>query len=67
MIVNAEKAKREAEARGHDERSELALYIVHGMLHNLGFDDLEPQQGRLMHSMENRILAQTGYGAVYGQ
>ncbi len=45
LVVNAEMAVKEAKSRDHSSEAELALYITHGLLHNLGFDD--SQQGRL--------------------
>jgi len=65
LIVNAELAAREAERRGHSARAELALYIVHGLLHNLGFDDATASQAGKMHDTEDEILRALGYGAVY--
>jgi probable rRNA maturation factor len=35
---------------------ELARYLVHGVLHLLGFDDLRPAARREMKSEENRVL-----------
>jgi probable rRNA maturation factor len=65
IVVNAERAIREALARGHRPQAELALYIAHGLLHQLGFDDLKPAQAKRMHRMEDEILQDLGYGAVY--
>ncbi len=65
LIVNGEMAVRQAKLRGHSSEAELALYITHGLLHNLGFDDLTPDQARAMHDAEDEILQQLGYGFVY--
>ncbi len=65
IIVNAELAQRQALLRGHSSRSELALYIVHGMLHQLGFDDLTVAKAERMHREEDRLLERAGYGVVY--
>lgn len=65
LIVNGELAGREAAQRGHGTEAELALYITHGLLHNLGFDDATPEQAHRMHRMEDEILQQLGYGLVY--
>jgi probable rRNA maturation factor len=65
MIVNGELALRESAARGHDAQSELVLYILHGFLHNMGYDDLEPAQFKKMHKAEDEILEEFGYGATY--
>ena len=65
LIVNGELAAREAARRGHSGRAELALYVAHGLLHQLGFDDAAPEQARRMHRMEDEILQDLGYGIVY--
>ncbi|MHC4567298.1 MAG: rRNA maturation RNase YbeY [Planctomycetota bacterium] len=65
LIVNGEMALRQAESRGHSSEAELALYITHGLLHNLGFDDSTPEEARKMHDTEDEILQQMGYGFVY--
>jgi probable rRNA maturation factor len=65
LIVNGELATREAVRRGHDASAELALYIAHGLLHHLGFDDATPEQADEMHRTEDEILQRLGYGWVY--
>ena len=65
LIVNAELAAREGARRGHSADAELALYVTHGLLHNLGFDDGTAAQAKRMHQMEDEILQHLGYGLVY--
>ncbi len=36
--------------------SELARYVIHGLLHLRGYDDLEPEKRRVMKREENRLL-----------
>ena len=67
LVVNAEMAVREANRRGHSSEAELALYITHGLLHNLGFDDSTRQQAKKMHDAEDKILQQLGFGLVYNK
>jgi probable rRNA maturation factor len=67
LVVNGEMAVREAKLRGHSSEAELALYITHGLLHNLGFDDSTQSQARKMHDTEDEILQQLGYGLVYNK
>jgi probable rRNA maturation factor len=65
LIVNGELAIREAARRGHAAEAELALYVAHGLLHQLGFDDATAEQAGRMHRMEDEILRDLGYGLVY--
>ena len=67
LIVNGEMALRQANLRGHSSRAELALYITHALLHNLGFDDSTESPAKKMHDMEDNILQQLGYGLVYNK
>ncbi len=61
VVVNAEMAVREASLRGHSSEAEVALYITHGLLHNLGFDDSAPDQAKRMRDAEHEILERLGY------
>jgi probable rRNA maturation factor len=67
LVVNGQLALKEAGLRGHGSEAELALYITHGLLHNLGFDDSTQKQAEKMHKMEDEILQQFGYGLVYNK
>jgi probable rRNA maturation factor len=66
LLINAEEAARQSVKRGHSTEAELALYITHGLLHNLGFDDAGRGQSRKMHNAEDEILQQAGFGIIYG-
>jgi probable rRNA maturation factor len=65
IIINIDQARRQAQQRGHTAEAAMSLYLVHGLLHQLGFDDLEPAQARRMHEQEDAILQDAGYGKVY--
>ncbi len=67
LVVNAELAGRQGQKRGHSAEAELALYITHGLLHNLGFDDDDETGTRKMHEMEDEILQQAGFGIIYAE
>jgi probable rRNA maturation factor len=65
LVVNGQRAKSEAIKRRHSQQAELALYVTHGLLHNLGFNDLRASEARKMHLFEDEILKQQGFGRVY--
>lgn len=65
IIINIEQARRQAVKRGHSVQAETALYLVHGLLHQLGFDDLDASQARRMHLQEDQILNDAGFGNIY--
>ena len=60
VVVNAELAAREAAGRGHGAREELLLYLVHGLLHLLGYDDHSAPDRRRMRRREAEVLAAAG-------
>lgn len=65
IIVSVDTAQREAAQRGHSIEAELALYVVHGTLHLLGYNDDREQDAALMHEMEDEILSSVGIGPAY--
>ncbi len=65
IVVNAELAQRQAQNRNHRPQAELMLYIVHGLLHNFGFDDTTASEAAVMHKQEDDILEQLGFGRVF--
>jgi len=58
VIVNVERAVNVAEQYRNTASQELALYIVHGILHLHGYDDLTSAKRRKMRAAERRLLAQ---------
>ena len=67
LVINADKASRESKKRKHSIEAELALYITHGLLHNLGFSDEDTAGAGEMHAVEDKILQQAGFGIVYSK
>ncbi|MFH0982541.1 MAG: rRNA maturation RNase YbeY [Planctomycetota bacterium] len=66
IVISWETAAREAACRGHSIEAEAMLYVVHGTLHLVGFDDRSPEAAAAMHAEEDRVLTDLGVGAVYG-
>src|SRR5215469_6146488 len=48
LVIGAEVALAQAKERGHDVQTELALYVIHGLLHLCGFDDKDDDTARAM-------------------
>ena len=57
LIVNPEAAAREGAKRPGGYCREVALYIVHGMLHSAGEDDLEEAVRRRMRRRERECMS----------
>lgn len=56
VIVSVETARRQARRLGVPLGLELALLVVHGLLHLVGYDDRNPREARLMHERCRAIL-----------
>jgi probable rRNA maturation factor len=65
IIASAELAVDQAKARDLDPQAELLLYLVHGLLHLIGYDDRTAEEARRMHEREDKLLDQFGFGNVY--
>jgi probable rRNA maturation factor len=57
IIISVETAIREAAEYGWRPIHELSLYVVHGLLHLCGYDDLTPGEKRVMRAREVEVLA----------
>jgi probable rRNA maturation factor len=56
IIVSADYASREAPKYGWTLREELALYVIHGALHLVGYDDTTPEAKAVMQEQETLFL-----------
>ena len=60
LVLGAEVAKEQAARRGHDVQAELALYVIHGLLHLCGYDDKTPEHTAAMRARERHYLRELG-------
>lgn len=60
IVVSADTARAAAERLGHEAGEELSLYLAHGTLHLLGYDDRTAPQRDEMRRMERKYLAMAG-------
>ncbi len=67
VVVNAQRAQQTSQERNQDAQAELNLYVVHGLLHQLGYDDQESRQAEIMHRKEDQLLEELGFGPAYSQ
>jgi len=51
IVISAEMAARQART------AEIQLYLLHGLLHLAGFDDVTAQQQKRMRRLQNKLLA----------
>ena len=61
IAICFERAQEQAEEYGHSLELELAFLSVHGALHLLGYDHMEPDDERKMLAQQDEILNELGY------
>ncbi len=60
VVISAETARRQAGADPGGLRAELALLVVHGILHLVGYDHGTPRDRRRMWRAQRAILRDCG-------
>lgn len=60
IVVSAETARREAARYGWTPENELLLYVMHGALHLVGYEDAAPASRSEMRRKEKEALAHFG-------
>jgi probable rRNA maturation factor len=60
IVVSADTARAAAKQLGWKAHHELLLYIVHGMLHLVGYEDHKPRKAKEMRQKEHEVLAALG-------
>lgn len=63
IIVSAEMAIGTASDYSWDAQDELALYLVHGLLHLCGYDDLTAEELPIMRAREHQVFDLLGLPA----
>jgi len=56
VIISYPQAAEQAKEQGHSVDKELALLIIHGILHLLGYDHEQPEEERRMREREEELL-----------
>ena len=61
IVISADTAVRQAKIFGTSVKLELTLYIIHGILHLLGYDDHRPKDIKRMRAKEQKVLKTIDY------
>lgn len=56
IFISADTASANSKRFGKSLRSELRLYLVHGLLHLQGFDDRDARSARQIRAAERKVL-----------
>lgn len=62
IIISYPQAVEQAKEQGHSVEQELALLIIHGILHLLGYDHEQPEEEAKMRAREKELLARATSG-----
>jgi probable rRNA maturation factor len=65
LVVSAQMARDTALAIGAEPAAELALYVVHGLLHLCGYEDGGEEETRLMRQREGLVLEREGFANTF--
>lgn len=60
LLVSTDTAERMGQQIGVPMEHEVLLYVIHGMLHLVGFDDTDPESAEKMRSAEADYLGRFG-------
>jgi len=64
IVASTEYALAESVRHEWPVQSELTLYVVHGMLHICGYDDLDPAEQAIMRNRETVVFDRLGLSPV---
>jgi probable rRNA maturation factor len=67
LVIGAQVALEQAAERGHDVQAELALYVIHGLLHLCGYGDKSPDEEKSMRERERHYLQMAGLPNIADQ
>ncbi|MCJ7544575.1 MAG: rRNA maturation RNase YbeY [Phycisphaerae bacterium] len=56
LVVCGDVAAAQAAARGQGTQRELMLYVVHGLLHQMGYEDSSIRGAAKMHARQDELL-----------
>jgi probable rRNA maturation factor len=67
IVASTETARREAARYGWSPHDELLLYVIHGALHLVGYDDTTSERRAEMREREESVLGRLGLKSRWDQ
>jgi probable rRNA maturation factor len=65
IAIGYDTALRDAETMGRAFEAHMAHLLIHGFLHLLGYDHIEPEDAKVMEPLEVEMLASLGWDNPY--
>jgi len=62
IAISVETAARNAKIYGTSKTKEILLYIIHGILHLAGYDDLTQKDSKRMQNKQEKVLSEIWNG-----
>lgn len=56
VVICPDVARKQGDTAGHGMEQELRILLVHGILHLVGFDHLEPEEEAEMFALQGKIV-----------
>ena len=56
IVICPTVAAQQARIAGHTSEEEMLLLLTHGILHLLGYDHVEPEEERVMFTLQRKLL-----------
>ncbi len=63
VVISYDRAAEQASEYGHTVELEVATLLVHGLLHLLGYNDLDDADRERMHARQNELVQISGFGS----
>ena len=60
IYISIDKVHEQARSYGHSFRRELSFLAVHGIMHLLGYDHMNPDDEKIMFGKQEKILNELG-------
>jgi probable rRNA maturation factor len=64
VVISYPRAQAQAAAAGHSVDAELALLVIHGVLHLLGYDHIRSSDKAVMWEQQSHVLAELGLADI---
>lgn len=60
VVIASQKVASQAKTAGTDEATELALLLLHGVMHILGYDHQSPEEVEYLDNLQKQLMESAG-------